>query len=133
MILSLLPAEPAFQERIFTEIQETDFTDEDMRRLFQEMSSLYHQGLELTWPKILSFVPEDSFREELMGPSLFESSHEEKQKALEDCFQKMRSRRKQQKMENLRRLIAQAEREGNQNQVHVYVSEYQNLLKASQP
>lgn len=130
LMLNLFIDEPSLREGILTHVQETDFNHEECRKLFQDLAARYRQGTAFNWPQVLSQIPSDEFKSALLGPTVFEWSKEDKEKAFEDCLKKIKGKQHQIKLDQLRRQIAQAEKEQDSPRVKRFVEEYQVLLKS---
>ena len=129
LLLALAMEEPSFLKILAEELTESDFEEPFSRRFIRILSESVRTSEKMKCSQFLTRLEDGAFKEALIAASALEwSSGEEKEKAFWDCLKKIKRKRAEKRLEELRRSIAQAERDGNEDKLGVFVKEYQNLL-----
>jgi len=110
-------------------LEDDDFESQTIRRLFQTAKELKKQGQTIQWARFLNTCQNEDLKSELVQVSSMEWTGEDQKRAFADCFAQLKRKKLEKRLEDLRQSIAKAEREGNQEQVGVYIKEYQSLLQ----
>jgi hypothetical protein len=88
-------------------------------------------GEKLSWPKILNHIEDEGIKQKLVAASALELSSQDAPKAFSDCVNSIKRKQMERRLGELRRVIAEAEREGNQAEISAFTQEYQSLLQQS--
>jgi DNA primase len=119
-----------FREALIKEVDENDLTEPISKQLLQHLR-LFTEGRKPNLAQILTRIPDEDYKEQLIGVTSFDWSSEDKDKAFRDCVLKLKKKRVDQKLDELRRNIAKAEKAGDQVLIGQYVKEYQALWRQS--
>lgn len=131
VLLALAVEEGDLRRKLLSEFEETEFEDPRRRELFQLLSVLEAQKQPVNWPRILTRLEDVSFKEQLTALSSMEWDGTQKQQAFQDCLNHKKAKKVTKRLDDLRRSIAQAEREGNAVLTDQYMREYQTLWRES--
>lgn len=128
-LLALLLEEPAFWERGGRGLVPGDFRHPGAQEAFQILKSSYEGGTNLASHQVLNRLQDESIQSFISAHSITELTREEKEKAFQDCLQKIKQRRTGEKLGELRRLISDAEERGQSERVHELLEAYRLLLR----
>lgn len=131
MLVSLGIEETALRRKLLMACEEDDFEDAQCREILRLLMAWEAEKQASSWPKVLSRIQDPSFKQKLTAVSTLEWDSSQKEKAFEDCLNHLKSRKLDKKLEELRRSIAKAERDGNPSLMSEYVREYQTLWRES--
>jgi len=131
LLLVLMAEVPPFCDRACEELTEMDLKTPVSRQLFEYLREMSDQGKKCTLSGLLNRIPDAKYREQLVAvmASLDESA--EREQILEDCIGKIKQGRADGRLEELRRLILEAENGRDEAKVRAATLEYQELLKRS--
>lgn len=121
--------EPGFREMLFREIAEDDLQQRESRKLFRYLKDKADAPEHWSLTRLMPHLQDEGFREELTGVTLFEWTPEDKPKAFRDSLAAIKRQRREQRLIELRRGIADAERQGEHQALIALTQEYQTLLK----
>jgi hypothetical protein len=127
----LMAEVPPFCDRACEELKDVDLKAPVSRQLFEYLREMSGQGKKCTLSGLLNRIPDVQYREQLVGvmASLDESA--DRERILEDCIGKIKQGRATGRLEELRRLILEAENGRDDAKVRAATQEYQELLKRS--
>lgn len=129
LLLALAIEEASLRRKLLETCEEADFQSPQSRELFHRLTSLEAEKRTIDWPKILTRTDDAAFKEKLTAYLLLEWDRTQKMRAFEDCMGHMKAKKLERRLEELRRSIAKAEREGNTALIGEYAREYQTLWK----
>jgi hypothetical protein len=128
-LLGLAMEDLNFQKSIFSEFGEDDFKDAGAREAYLMLRWMQESGEHLNFAQILNRLQNDRFKQKLIGLFSTEWSRDERDKAFDDCLKKIGKNRVERRLEELRRMIAKAEKDGNQMELEASMKEYQTLWR----
>ena len=82
----------------------------------------------MSYRKLLNRLEDETIKSFIVSHSMSELSFAEKEKALGDCVKKIKRRRLDEHLEDLRRAISLAEGKGENHRVSELLKEYRSLL-----
>jgi len=129
MLLALMFSDEVFRKEGVSQIQPSDWTDEDARVLFDQLVNTAKLGAKPSMAMILPLLQSEAFRGRLTRTIAFLDEVEDKPAMWRDCFGQMRGRQTQGRLDELRELIVQAEKNQLSGQLQTYLAEYQALLQ----
>ena len=133
MLLALMFSDEVFRKEGILQIQLSDWTDEDARILFEQLVNTAKLGAKPSMAMILPMLQSETFRGRLTRTIAFLDEVEDKPAMWRDCFGQMRGRQTQNRLDELRELIVQAEKNQLSSQLQTYLAEYQALLQRGKP
>ncbi len=131
ILLALAVEQNKWRAILLEELEAADFTDPQLRAFFQMLRNLEEERLPIHRYQILNRLEDEQFKEKWAAVTALDWAGEQQEKAFEDCLRKLKKKRIERRLENLRREIAQAEREGDLTRVDIYIKEYQDIWKES--
>lgn len=131
MLVALMIEDDDFAEKAGAEIDLAMFRSDDLREIFKQVVAVSGQGKRRTVVSFLNKIGSAQCRERIVASLATLDEITEKGRVFEDCIKKIRKNQLTEKLEDLRRLILEAERQGMDRQVLQYTREYQNLLQRS--
>lgn len=129
LILALSVEEASLRRKLLVQCDESDFSEAQSRELFQCLATMEAQQQPVSWPKIFTRIQNSAFREKLTAQLALEWDHDKKTQAFDDCLNHLKTKKVEKRLDELRRSIAKAEREGNTALLGEYAREYQALWK----
>ncbi|MFZ5802742.1 MAG: DNA primase [Candidatus Omnitrophota bacterium] len=131
LLITLLLGDETLFSRALTDIKPDDFSSPEIRKFYFELLA---RDIQSTGPAdpygALSAWEDDALKQKIMEKTFIEWDEESKPKAYQDCLRKVRERRIQERLRDLRLEISQAEKKGDLARVEAGMKEYQTLLKA---
>jgi DNA primase len=131
LLLVLMAEIPPFCDRACEELKETDLKTPVSRELFEYLRAMSNQGKKCSLSGLLVRIPDPKYREQLVAVMASLDEAAERERILEDCIGKIKQGRAAGRLEELRRLILEAETRGDEAGVRAATREYQELLKRS--
>ncbi len=129
ILLAIAAESPGLRETLFSEMAESDFQGQDVIELYRLLLERHQTRQPITSSQILNRIKQDNLKNKLVAILSSEWTTEEKEKMFADCVRKIKRKQVDKRLEDLRRAIAKAEREGDQDRILGFVKEYQILLK----
>ena len=129
LLMAIAAEEPRFWDLLISEVEETDLKESGSRELLNLFLTQRDEKNKLALPQILSRITDEPYKEKMIAASSIELSPEAREKAVQDCLRKLRKNRMERKLEDLRRLIVQAEKDGGAEKLNAYAQEYQTLIR----
>lgn len=126
--LALLLEESVFWEKGGEDLSGDDFKHPAAREAFQILKENHRTGSTLSYRNLLSRFEDESIKSFVVAHSMRELDAKERERAFLDCLRKIKLRRVDEKLERLRRAIAQAEGGGEKTKVSGLLEEYRSLL-----
>lgn len=133
MVLVLMAEVPPLCERACAEIKSADLKTPISKELFEYLEQSYEQNKKVPISTLLNRIQDLAYREQIVAVMASLDETAEREKILEDCIQKIRQNHVTVRLLELRRLIAEAERQGLESKIQSYTQEYQELLRRSKP
>ncbi len=133
MLLALMVHDELFRKEGVAQIQLSEWTDNDSKILFEQLSNTVKLGAKPSLAMILPLLQSESFRGRLTRTLAFLDEVEDKVAMWRDCFGQMKGRQTQVRLDELRELIVQAEKNRLSSQLQTYLAEYQALLQKGKP
>lgn len=131
MILALMAEAADFAERAEAEIGPEMFRSEVSREIFRLIAASLEEKKKRSFTAILNQVRDTGYRDQLVAAAAGLEGVAEKDQVFADCLRKIKKNRTTGRLEELRGLIHEAERQGDGRQVLAYTREYQELLLLS--
>lgn len=131
ILLSLAVEQNKWRAVLLEELEAADFADPQLGAFFRILRSLDEEGAPIQWPQILNRLEDAQVKEKWAAITALEWSSEQQEGVFWDCLKRVKKRRIEKRLEELRRAIAQAEREGDPDRVGIYMREYQDLWRES--
>ncbi len=132
MVLVLMAEVPPLCERVFGELKSEDLKMPVSRELFQYLGQAYEENKKVPVSALLNRIQDLQYREQIVAVMASLDETAERERILEDCIRKIKRNQITLRLQELRRLISEAETKGDDRHVQVYTREYQELLKSSQ-
>ncbi len=130
LLLALAVEDPRMREILMEETQVEDFSDRSLYEFYQIIGEgSQSAAAAFSWPRLLQRLQNDEVRQSVLSYLSQDWSAEEKEKVFRDCLKTLKNRQLDRRREELRRSIAKAEREGNQDRILSLAREYQELLR----
>jgi len=129
LLLAVLIEDGGLREKAFQELGETSFEDLNAKELFHLLFQMDQERQSVEWPSVLNRLSDEEFKTRLVAVSSLDWEPEDRNKAFGDCLSRIQKKQLQKRLEELRRSIAKAEREGDAKRAGDYVKEYQSLLE----
>ena len=126
-LISLLLEENKFWEKAMSVLSSEDFRHPAARQIFQVLQES-SDASSLTYHKLFNRFEDESIKSFVASHSMKELDPQGKEKAFLDCLAKIKKRKKDERLERLRRAISNAEGNGEGNQVSKLLEEYRSLL-----
>ena len=126
ILVCLLLEENKFRERATSTLSLEDFRHPATRQIFKALAEAEDLS-SLTYSQLINRFDE-SVKSFIASHSVRELTSQDQEKAFSDCLAKIKRRRKDDKLERLRRAISAAEGSGEGNQVSKLLEEYRSLL-----
>ena len=127
-LIALLIEEPKFWEKIREGLSQEDFKHPGAREAFEILKHVSSSGKPAAYGQVLNRLEEESIKSYITAHSLIELKEAEKERAFRDCLDKIKQRRKRERLEKLRRAITAAEGGGQKEKVTELLEEYRTLL-----
>lgn len=131
LLFSLAFEDAKLGEIFLNEFKETDFSDPALRELYVLFAEQYKPGRGVAFSQILNRIPNEALAQKLIAFASMEWTSESRERAFADCLRKISQAKLQKRLEELRRAIAKAEREGDQAHLADYTRQYQDLWRQS--
>lgn len=139
LLLAVAIEDASLRKELLLECEESDFADPELRGIYQYFANLEASGSiearaagpSAAWAKIFNRLTNPVLKENLTKLSAMNWDSDQRQKAFTDCLAQMRLHKSDKKLEQLRRSIAKAEREGDQSGLETLMQEYHSLWKQS--
>lgn len=131
VLLALAVEESDLRRKLLTAFEESEFEDAARREMFQLLSVLEAEKQPVSWPRVLNRLSDASFKEKLTALSSMEWDSNQKQQAFQDCLNHKKAKKVTKRLDDLRRSIAKAEKDGNTALTAEYMREYQALWRES--
>ena len=128
ILISLFLEDPALWEKGKASLSPEDFRHPATREVFQILNEFPASAHPAAYAQLFSRVKEESTKSFVAGYSMKELTPQEREKAFLDCLGKMKRRRTDERLERLRRAIANAEGSGENKRVNELLEEYRSLL-----
>jgi DNA primase len=128
LLLGLMIEDASLAELACRDLTESDFSEGLARDLFRLLRMKNHNREPIKWAQVLHPMNESSWERRLREVSTLDWSPEDRKKAFADCFNTIKRKQLERRLEELRRSIAKAEKEGNDRELSTYTKEYQSLL-----
>ena len=122
---------PPFCDRACDSLEVTDLEGPISRQLFEYLRQMSEQGKKCALSGLLNRIPDAQYREQLVGVMASLDDTSEREKILEDCIAKIKRGRFSGRLEELRRQLSVAEKNGEDPKIQTLAKEYQTLLKQS--
>lgn len=129
MLLALMCQDDSFRKMGLEQIKESDWLDSDAKILFSELEKAANLGTKTSISMVLSVLQQESFRARLTRTLAFMDEVEDKKAMWRDCLAKIHSRQLHGRLDELRELIVNAEKNQLSTQLQTYLAEYQVLLQ----
>lgn len=129
MLLALMFQEDNFRKMGLEQIKEEEWTDADSKILFSEIAKAAKLGTRPSTGMILPLLQEETFKGRLIRTLAFMDEVEDKAVMFRDCIGQMRGRQMQIRLDELRALIVNAEKNQLSTQLQTHLAEYQALLQ----
>jgi DNA primase len=129
LILALSVEETSLRKKLLVQCDDSDFSSPQSRELFQCLATLEAEQQPVSWPKVFTRIHDAAFREKLTSQLSMEWNFDQKKQAFEDCLGHIKAKKVEKRLEELRRSIAKAERDGDTALLSEYAREYQALWK----
>ncbi|MEI7751434.1 MAG: DNA primase [Candidatus Omnitrophota bacterium] len=132
LLLLVLMAEVApFCDRACRELKDVDLQTPASRELFEYLRQMNEKGKKCTLSGLLIRIQDAPYREQLVAVMASLDETADREQILEDCIGKIKQGRATGRLEELRRLILEAENGRDEVKVRAATQEYQELLKRS--
>ena len=131
LLLVLMAEVPPFCDRACEELKDTDLQSPVSRQLFEYLRQMNEEGKKCTLSGLLNRIPDAQYRDQIVAVMASLDDTSEREKILEDCLGKIKHGRFTGRLEELRRQLSLAEKNGDEAQVRKVATEYQELLKRS--
>lgn len=128
ILISLFLEDPGLWEKGKDLLSPEDFRHPATRQVFQILHESSASARPVAHAQVFSRLAEESMKSFVASYSMKELTREEREKAFSDCLAKMKRRRKDERLERLRRAIANAEGSGENKRVNELLEEYRSLL-----
>lgn len=129
MLLVLMAEVPPLCERACEELKSTDLHAVEFQKIFQRIQDAYEQNKKISLAGILSQIQDAKQREQFVAVMASMDETAEREKILEDCIRAIKQKKVSSRLEELSRLISEAEGKGNVSLVQTYAQEFQELLQ----
>lgn len=129
LLVALMAEDPALREEAGRELTASDFEESWTQRLFELLQQPQGKAREWSGARILNRVEREEDRERLVKVMSIDWSSSNKGQALRDCIARIRKKKVEHRLRELRRLIARAEQGKDETGLRALVKEYQTLLK----
>lgn len=127
MLLSLILEDSDLFEKARSLLSVDDFGNAGAREAFRLLQTAERKGAS-KYPSLLNRVAEESVKSVVTAHALAELSAPERERAFQDCVNKIKEQRLKEKLERLRHTIQEAERTEEGSRVAELLGEYQSLL-----
>ncbi len=128
LIALLLDDETKLWKEAETSLLAEDFKHPGAREVFQILKASQHSGTKIAYSKVLNRLEDETIKSFITANSLADLTLKEKEKAFSDCLKKMKQKKKDERLEKLRRAITDAEGTGESAKVAGLLEEYRFLL-----
>jgi DNA primase len=131
LLVALMIEKEAFAEEAGAKLDPGMFQSKGMREAFVQVIETAGQGEKRSAVSFLHKIDDASCREQLIAALAAFEEAAEKEKIFDDCLKKIKKNKITGRLEELRRLISEAERSGTTPQLLAYTKEYNELLHRS--
>lgn len=131
LLVALAVEDGELRRKLLVALEENEIEDPRAREIFQVLSSLEAEKLPVNWPRILTRLPDPALKAKLTALSSLEWDSNQRAQAFQDCLSRKKSKKVERRLEDLRRAIAKAERDGNSALMDTHMREYQTLWRES--
>ncbi|MBI3312955.1 MAG: DNA primase [Candidatus Omnitrophica bacterium] len=125
LLLSLMADDVEIREASSGELSHSDFKDSELSAIFKTLSSITEQTSSL---QVLNRLENESLKERMIACLAMDWTSEKKKRAFKDCLWRIKNRQLENRLEELRRLIARAETDQDSAKLTHLVTEYRDLL-----
>ncbi len=129
LLLGLAVDHAPFRSRLIGTLASEDFENAGARQVFEFITRKLQSLEAFSWPQALGVLQDEAFKQRLIAVSSFEWTDQDREKAFLDCLKNVRKKQHEQKLNRLRRAIAEAERANDQAKLGGFLKEYQELMK----
>jgi len=127
-LISLLLDEARLWEAAEASLTLEDLRHPALREVYQVLRENHRSGKAVAYSQVLNRIEDESLKAFIAAHSLTELTPQEKEKGFYDCLRKIKQKRKGERLEQLRRAIADAEGGGENERVEDLLAEYRALL-----
>lgn len=131
LLLVLMAEVPPFCDRACEELKDADLKTPASRQLFEYLRRMNEEGKKSSLSGLLIRIPDALYREQLVAVMASLDETADREQILEDCIGKIKRGRASGRLEELRRLILEAEKGRDEAKIRAATQEYQELLKRS--
>jgi len=128
ILLALLLEDAVLWEKGAEALSVDDFRHPAAKEAFQIFKQNRATGSSSAYQKLFNRLEEESIKSFVAAHSIRELTPNEREKAFSDCLKKVKRRRIEEKLEKLRRAIADAEGTGEKSRLEGLLDEYRSLL-----
>lgn len=130
LLIKFIFEEKELIERIAQELEPSDFQDARTAKIISVMHDLFTQGKNIAPSMLMNYFSEDD-ASQLVCESMFmpELSGQEREKALNDCIQRIKVQRLKSRREHLHVQIKSAQSSGDEKRLSSLIQEFHNLIK----
>lgn len=129
MLLALMIQEELFRTEGLEAIKAEEWSDSDSKIIFQEIQKAQKLGAKPSTAMILPLLQNEAYRGRLIRTLAFMDDVEDKAAMWRDCLGRLRGKQTQARLEELRELIVQAEKNNLSAELQTHLAEYQLLLQ----
>jgi replicative DNA helicase len=132
LLIKLMLEEKDLLERIIRQIEPADFGDARTSRIVSVMFDLVGQGKKLEPRFLMQQLSEDE-AQQIISESMFlpEAGSIDREKVLDDCINRIKSRRLKLRRQALHEKIKEAQGAGDQSAIEQLMQEFHNLIKGA--
>ncbi|MDP2043849.1 MAG: DNA primase [Candidatus Omnitrophota bacterium] len=130
LLIKFMLEEKELIERIMQELEPGDFQDARIAKIISVMHGLFSQGKNIAPSVLMNYFSEDD-ASQLVCESMFmpELSGQDREKALNDCIQRIKVQRLKSRREYLHVQIKSAQSSGDEKRLSSLIQEFHNLIK----
>ncbi len=129
ILFALALENPAWGKILIEDLTESDFRTPAICHNYKMFASLPENIRKGGVSKMLTRIEDVSLKEQLVTVFSFDWTEADKEKAFRDCLKRLQQKPVDRRREELRQMIADAERNGDQARLRDLVREYQSLLR----
>jgi DNA primase len=129
ILLSLALESPDLGKKLSETLKENDFQNASVRKAFR---AFWGPGGEFPGGNVaraMNRIDDESLKQQMVTVFSFDWTADDKAKAFEDCLKRLKRKPVESRREELKHLIARAEREKDPVRLEEFVREYQSLLR----
>lgn len=129
MLIALMIENENFAEKAESDLNPAILSAKESQAIFKHLVAASGENKKRTVALFLNKIADARYREQVVAAIAILEENEEKGKAFSDCLKKIKKNQQTNRCEELRKLIAEAERKGLEQQVLSYTKEFQELNK----